>query len=244
MSLVAKNSKKEEKKSVFDPLYTLGITEEKSGSRFFPEYFILSKTAEAVNNLHSLYKVQREDKFGPSSQWEQDLYRSMFVFACAGLDACVKKLVEARLPQLVDLDPDVKKEFEKYIYRRTSSADWNKLLAATLADVNPRQMLINQWVESYTGESLQSLEQLCSVSNALQLDTNSLVLAREAELKDAFKARNQIIHEMDINMVFSGPRSTAHRTRIVRQYSIMAKYTILILNVAEEFFKSCRAQFS
>src|SRR5580692_11794145 len=71
---------------------------------FYSEYTVLSKTVDAVNSFHSLYTGLRVGKSGPSTHEQQDLYRAMLVFACAGLDVFVKQLVKKKIPQLVDRD--------------------------------------------------------------------------------------------------------------------------------------------
>ncbi len=206
-------------------LFTLKVVE-KDNSKFYPEYFVLTQAVEAVNTLDSLYGVQREGKKGPSEHWEQDLCRAMLVFACAGLD-----------------DPAVKIRFQKYVLGKMEDDGKIKasVLALALISDSPKDILLNTYLESFTGESLQSVQQLKNISEAFALPTKTLIKARQGKLDGAFAVRNSIIHEMDINVEKS--RSTGHRTRYQRTYPVLADHVKTVLKLAEDIFESCKEKF-
>ena len=90
------NTRSTAKKSA--AFYTISLLIEKESSIFYDEYNILSKTVESVNSFNALYKAGRSGaKGGPSTHEQQDLYRAVLVFACAGLDVFVKQLVKNKL---------------------------------------------------------------------------------------------------------------------------------------------------
>ncbi|MBI4088966.1 hypothetical protein HY415_02620 [Candidatus Kaiserbacteria bacterium] len=223
-------------------LFTLKVVE-KDNSKFYPEYFVLTQAVEAVNTLDSLYGVQREGKKGPSEHWEQDLCRAMLVFACAGLDVFLKQLIKLKLPELIEHDPAVKIRFQKYVLGKMEDDGKIKasVLALALISDSPKDILLNTYLESFTGESLQSVQQLKNISEAFALPTKTLIKARQGKLDGAFAVRNSIIHEMDINVEKS--RSTGHRTRYQRTYPVLADHVKTVLKLAEDIFESCKEKF-
>lgn len=129
-----------------------------------------------------------------------DLLRSMLVFACAGMDRSCKALVEDALPALAMMDTTVEEFMEKFATRFVSVG--NELrpdaIARLLLDpYSPREALIRAMVEDLTGDSLQSVDQLFKIWSALRLPNAYLTHNRDA-LREAFRARNAIVHEMDI----------------------------------------------
>jgi hypothetical protein len=101
------------------------------------------------------------------------------------------------------------------------------------------------YVESMTGESLQSVEELCKVSEASGLDTKTIFDGTKRNLlKDAFTVRNQIIHEMDITVSVESAKTSGHRTRRQRRADIMEKHTEAILDLAQELFLAYKNRFA
>ena len=153
-----------------DPLYLITLAPEKETSNFYPEHSIIVKTVDAVNNFYFLYKVGRIGTSGPSTHDEQDLYRAMLIFACAGLDVLVKQLTKTKLPHLMSRDVKVKEKFKEYVKRgiRKDERELLNALALALVDERPRDFLAREYIESLTGESLQSVEELRKVGEGTQ----------------------------------------------------------------------------
>lgn len=80
---------------------------------------------------------------------------------------------------------------------------------------------------SLTGDSLQSRDQLLKVAAHFAL-TQDDILAADKVTKEAFEARNQLAHEMDIDF------RAEHRRRD-RAYSDMVRWSENILHVARTF---------
>ena len=234
------------KKKAQKGFYTLSLTPEKDGDLFYPEYSILVKTIESVNNFYDLYKVGRRGASGPSTHEQQDLYRAMLVFACAGLDVFVKKLVKEKLPELIPVDQEVEKKFVEYAQKGLRD---EKVLSSTLAlalvSSVPRTVFLNEYIKSMTDDSLQSVEALCTVSRASGLDTKKIFnKTRIDSLREAFTVRNEIIHEMDINTDSkTSGRTTGHRTRRQRVSTAMEKHTQSILDLGQELLTAYKDKF-
>lgn len=215
--------------------YKASLEEEPSESQFFPEYSIILKTIDAVNSFNALYKTGRFGAKGPSTHEQQDLYRAMLVFACAGLDIFVKQLIKTKLIKLIDADKKANDKFREYVRRdlKKKETEMLNVVAFALIDKNPRNAFLNEYLDHLTTDSLQSVDQLCKVSEASGLETNKLFTnTKKLALKEAFHVRNEIIHEMDINVDNQTKRNTGYRTRRQRKAGIMEKHTKSMLDLA------------
>jgi len=238
----AKTTNQKEKTQA--PLYTLTI-KETVGSSFYPEYFVLTQSVQAVNLLNQLYWTQRKDKKGPSEQWEQDIYRAMLIFACAGLDVFLKRLIVLKLPTLIKVDEGIEKKFQEYVLsqmQRRGELTMSTLALALITE-HPRKVFLEAYVESFTGGSLQSADELERLSHAFALPTKQIIKGKRSKLDEAFKIRNSIIHEMDINVQDNGARGRGYRTRQQRKYEELAGYSKLMFELSEEIFVACKEKF-
>lgn len=227
--------------------YSVSLPVETEDSQFYSEFSIIVRTVDAVNSFHYVYKSWRTGaKGGPSTHAQQDLYRAMLIFACAGLDIFVKQLIKMKLSKLIGADKKAEAKFKEHVRRGLNKDDKEVLntVALALIDKNPRDIFLGEYLESMTSESLQSVEELCRVSEASGLDTKSIFGTEKRNLlKDAFTVRNQIIHEMDITLFYDGAKKTGHRTRRQRRADVMEKHTKAILDLAQELFLAYRSRF-
>ncbi len=161
----------------------------------------------------------------------------MLVFACAGLDFLVKQLLKTKLTRLIATDSGAKLKFKEFV-RRGLDKDPREIMnlaALIFTEESPRDLLLSEYIKSLTGDSLQSVEQLLKVSGASGLDQQAIFSRdRMNALKDAFIVRNQIIHEMDINV--DGPRDQGYRTRRQRRATEIEEYTKDILDLGHDLF--------
>lgn len=175
---------------------------------------MLQKAHEAATSFLDAFRNSRKGKGkGASTDAEQDLLRAMLVFAAAGLDAMLKELVQRALPVLLDKGIG-QKSFEGFVARRTEGPGPvdHKFLAAALASANARDHLIKAWLDDQTSGSLQSVEAVLKLTTNFDIDYRAIFPRHEQRenLKMAFEARNQIVHEMDLE--FSPTRSRHQRT--------------------------------
>lgn len=151
-------------------------------------------------------KAKRGNPRGVLTDQEQDILRAALVMCCAGLDGALKQAIRDSLQHLLEKDEQVRQGFEKFIRKRISGEDdavelfgGAKFLAQVLADSEPRERLIEEYIRQLTGESLQSAEEVMRTLAALGIDYKSLKLDI-ARLKEIFQLRNTIIHDLDIDL--------------------------------------------
>lgn len=185
---------------------------------------ILRYTIEAKNSLISTCdesRVARRETGGMTTTAEQDLLRAMLTFAAAGLDSILKRLIRDTIRILAKQDDKVQYELEKFTLRKlkgdSDESDvptGNKFLSIIISSQQPNKKLIDEYIKELTGSSLQSHQQLFKACNALGLEPNSVGLDRD-DLKDIFKTRNQIIHELDVHLESGRGRRTRRRDSMV-----------------------------
>jgi hypothetical protein len=149
--------------------YSVSLLAEVEDSQFYSEFSIIGKTVDAVNSFHWVYRSGRTGaRGGPSTHAQQDLYRAMLIFACAGLDIFVKQLIRTKLPKLISADKKAEAKFKEHVKRGLNKDDKAVLntVALALIDKNPRDIFLADYLDSMTSESLQSVEELCKVSDA------------------------------------------------------------------------------
>jgi hypothetical protein len=158
-------------------------------------------------SLFQAFELARKNRGRPrgmTTDQEQDILRAMLVMACAGLDAGLKQVIQDALPFLVQVSSTAQTGLETFVERqvRGEEADVGsnaKYLSKVLASSSPYRRVIDSYIDALTGDSLQSADQLFKAATALGLDPNALGLDRKL-LRPLFVARNQIIHELDIDL--------------------------------------------
>jgi hypothetical protein len=205
---------------------------------------IHNQTINAVSNFHGLYEAcQVPGKDGEEHlafPGEQDLLRAMLMFSCSGLDAVVKQLVQDTLGSVLKDDVGAQREFQKFVERRLkkggteegqdrmggSSLDL-RLVSELLVSFEPRAELIRALTRSLTSDSLQSRDQLLKVAAHFALTREDIMVSPDVT-KEAFDARNQIVHEMDIDLA-SGDQRRA------RSYETMVRWSDNIVGISSNF---------
>ena len=190
-------------------------------------------------SLFQAFELAHKDRGrrrGMTTDQEQDILRAMLVMACAGLDAGLKQVIRDALPLLVQTNSDAQSGLEKFVERqvRGEEADFGtnaKYLAKLLASSSPYKRVVESYINALTGDSLQSADQLFKAINALGLDPKPLRVDKGA-LKPAFEARNQIIHELDIDL--EGER----RKRLLRGMDEMIGWTDQILTLTRAIIEA------
>lgn len=224
--------------------YKISMNRVREIESFYPEFEIIQKTVDAINSFNSLYKVGRAGKKGgPSTHAQQDLYRAMLVFSCAGLDVLVKQLVKTKLLRLIDADKNAKEKFKEYVKTRVGKDALN-IVALALIDQNPKEIFLREYISSMVEDSLQSVPELMRVATNAGLDVKALFPSAKVNLlKEAFHVRNQIIHEMDITVSDGTGRTSGSRTRRQRVSRQMEKHTRQMLDLAQEILLAFQARF-
>jgi hypothetical protein len=234
------------RKKQFNNFYDAPLSIEDENSQFHVEYNVFLKTIEAVNSFYSFYKTDKGKNKGPSTHAQQDLCRAMLIFACAGLDVFVKQLIKTKLPKLIPVDNKAGSKFKEHVRRglKENIKEQLDMIALALIDQNPREMLLKEYLDGMTGESLQSVEELRKVAEASGLDSGKIIGKKDVKIKEVFNVRNQIIHEMDINVSEEDFKSRGRRTRRQRISNKMEKYTKIILDLIKEIFVAYKNKFN
>ncbi len=204
---------------------------------------IYNQSAEAVSNFDRYYVNSQRilEQSGKPVSGADELLRAMLLFACSGLDAVVKQLVQDALELILREDAGAQNEFRKFVERRIkrgSSDDADrlsvggsvvdsKLLAELMVSFDPRARLVAMLTRSLTSESLQSKDQLLKVAAHFALEAPE-VMDEPNVTKEAFDARNQIVHEMDVDLASGNARRS-------RDYAMMVKWSDNILNTSRRF---------
>jgi hypothetical protein len=197
---------------------------------------ILSKAYDACESFHVIFRqLQESAGHGVTTDSQEDTLRAMLVFACAGLDSAVKLLVRDALHSVIDSDSGAQANFTESVRRRLPDMDSSRdLLASVLTAPNPRVKLIERWTGDLLADSLQSVEQLSKVAAAFNTDVSGLF--DMAQLREAFRVRNQIVHEMDIDHA-AEPRTFPALPRRPRRREDMERLTAVVLGTGATFLQ-------
>jgi hypothetical protein len=195
---------------------------------------VFRQAEQAADKFFAVFQQFRQGSKGTSSHGEQDLLRAMLVFACSGLDAVVKQLVRDALPSVIDKDEGARLQFQKFIERKLKKGGDEKdrqldtgLIASVMAGRDPKKQLYDLLRADLTADSLQSKDQLLKVASYFAIQKDEVIKADDAT-KEAFAARNQIIHEMDVHL-------DGQKKRRQRATDKMVSYSETILAIAVDF---------
>lgn len=177
---------------------------------------------EAVRGLFDTLHILREkaandsDPRGRLSEEQLDQLRAGIVFTSAALDACLRGLLRDCLATLIAAGGAAEGAFTKYLFEGPLSGTLARSTKKAIAHADPRGQLIDMYVQSLAGSSLQSPTDLRKVRDALGLPdndgSNDLTDHRLDALEDFFAARNEIAHELDlVEPAGRGSRRRRHR---------------------------------
>ena len=184
--------------------------------------WIVESAHDTASSLLSAFHGQLKGAGAPTDE-QQDLLRAMLVFAGAGLDSSVKQAARDCLPALARNSDETREELEKFIEREIRASGGQRFLVQLLLHSNTEDEAITEFVNDQTRGSLQSVEELKRICKTIGIQAPKKI----DDLRPAFKARNAIIHEMDMNF------SAKNRNRRSRTRDQMVAWTNQMLEVAE-----------
>lgn len=207
--------------------------------------------------MNRLIKTDEEKSMrGNYAEPAVDSLRSALLFASAGLDVSLKRLVDHALPRLVDSDANVDAGFQKWATARIGSADGGVDLRA-LVDVllargrTGRETLINSWCKELTRDSAQSAERVRELAQALGVTDPAIrkrlepgKAGRRTTLQLAFEARNLIAHELDVTNPRAETRQPLERIREYRSKAKIAKWCVELLDVTQDIANDVAVRIS
>ena len=198
----------------------------------FSAYVILCNAQDTSASFLDTFVAVRKSRNarGTPTDEEQDLLRAMLAFASAGLDSLAKQLIRDALPKLIQRNSGANDMFKTFVERKLkSSGELNhRLLADVISDENPRTKLISLLVSELTSSSLQSTEEILRTAAHFDIPSNELTINPQT-LSEIFVARNQIVHEMDVDFL------QTNRNRRPRARQKMLDYTNEIFRVSSSF---------
>lgn len=106
------------------------------------------------------------------------------------------------------------KKYRKFVNDRLDKP--TTALREAISGLDPRNQLIDLYVEHLAGSSLQAPADLKNVRDALGIPAEEIPDASLEELGAFFAARNEIVHELDL-VDPSGRGSSSRRTRPLEQ---------------------------
>lgn len=181
---------------------------------------ILLAACDAANSFAELFVLVRKVTHakGMPSDEEQDLLRAMVVFAGAGLDSVVKQILRDALPVALARSAGAQAKFEEFVQKNLGHRPTDdgtvldaKFLSRILTSESPRAALLETLIGAMTADSLQSVPQLARACAYLGVDISNLGVDTR-QLAEVFKMRNQIVHEMDVQLG-AGPHKRRVRAR-------------------------------
>ena len=187
--------------------------EEPVSEEALPAFLVLLHAGDTAGSLLDAFDERtRQRGRGAPSEVDYDLLRAMLMFACAGLDSMIKHLIEEALPVAISHLEGAQKRFEEFVQSRVNHDAKGAWLGKILTTPDPRERLVEEFVSSLVAGSLQSREKILSVGQLFGLRMRALIDDPKS-LDEVFHARNQIGHEMDMDLFGQQRRSRRPRRR-------------------------------
>lgn len=208
---------------------------------------VFDRTEESVNHFFEIYNESGKGKTGAPPHSRQDLLRAMLVFSSAGIDVFLKQIIKDTLSAVIKSDADAQKMFIQFIERRLKKSSEDdkvivsqvdiqidiKLIAGAFGSNNTKEYLLKEYEKELVNNSLQSRDEIFRIAAAFAI-TSEKVLGKinAGNLKEVFSARNDVIHEMDIDF----NNTTASDTKKRKQEETI-KQCKVILEIMHNFLK-------
>ena len=194
---------------------------------------ILISLKNTIESFYTLYNSLDDDK----ETQKQDLLRAIILFSCSGIDSIVKQLVNDTLDYVIEHDEGAFNQFKNYTEKKlilkNESGINSKLFAELFTCGNPKQTLADALKKDLTSNSLQSADELLKVGSVFNIETANLVNGKKEheKLRKIFIVRNQITHEMDVDMTASDFKMRD------RTYKEIKDYYEFIVSFIEKFIE-------
>ena len=162
----------------------------------------------------------------------------MLVFASAGLDSMVKRIVEDALPSIIKQDAKARERLRDFVEGQLEKNEQPNytMMANLLVAESPVDEMTALLVGHLTDNSLQSVEELLRVASFFVIERGAII-ENPNGLRAVFRIRNEIIHEMDIDssLPSDADRAQAPVNLRPRERDDMVAATNQILEAADAF---------
>lgn len=184
----------------------------------------------------------------PSPGDHKELLRAMLVFASAGLDSMVKRTVEDALPSVIKQDAKARERLRDFVEGQLEKNEQPNytMMASLLTAESPVDEMTALLVQDLTADSLQSVQQLLRVASFFVIE-RSVIIKNLDDLRSVFRARNEIVHEMDIDSSRPSDADRAWRQDVnlrPRERDDMVAAANQILEAADAFLAAVDAKLA
>ncbi|TQN30212.1 hypothetical protein FHX37_0073 [Haloactinospora alba] len=185
---------------------------QRSWARYVATHQSVSGLFDTFNELRSAQKNPQ----GSIAERHRDLVRAAIVFTAAGMDTCLRTLMEDALGTLLSRDSKARGAFKGYVLdgNKRFGGNLTNTTKKAIAALDPQAELIGLYVQDTTAASIQSPSDLGRCRDALGLDSASLSDTKLRNHNDFFQARNEVAHELDL-IEPSGKGTRGRRHRVV-----------------------------
>lgn len=156
-------------------------------------------------------KDGKDRRGGRYSLTDQDILRAALVFSGAGLDRCLKHLLTDAVPVRLEASKGAMRAFRQHACEWQTSSPG--IVSKVLSAEDPRAEMLTCYVNDITGASFQSTSQLLNVRRQLGIDSSEVPDDMVDSLKPFFKARNEIVHELDFTRNGNGEIQRRKRSK-------------------------------
>jgi hypothetical protein len=196
--------------------------------------------------MNSLRKAaEGKSQKGRLTNEAQDCLRSALLFSGAGLDTALKRLVQHAVPLLVGIDPAVENQFQdfsrKRIQNKSDGVDPKELMLILMSEAkSPREVLLERWTYDLRSSSAQSADRVMELATACGVTDRPLkkrfqpTQKKTSLLEQAFVARNEISHELDVTEPAEGARKPLEQIRAYRKAETIQGWCQEILDVTQD----------
>lgn len=200
--------------------------------------------ASLIETTYPVLRSVRHGSRGRLTHAEQDLFRAAVVFAGAGVDAVLKEALRSCVPIQVASSSGAREKYLEFVTKHLQDgAEFHtRRLAELIVSESPGHSLRDSYIQSLTGSSLQSQQQVTSSLAALGLQDERDLFKDSRALNPLFRARNEIAHEMD--MTAAAVRDKNRRTRRERSLSSYVAMCHAGLNYCQRVLNALEAGLS
>lgn len=204
-----------------------GITPAQLSPRTVVAQRFLASAYDTVNDLLETLDIVRTHRKaiegrgskGALASNEEDLLRAALALAGAGLDSSLKRLVRDTLPLILN-DPEAPGSQELVAFAARQIGTQQVLdparLAILLLSTDPRQALIDSFIDELTGSSIQSVHAVHRIATIVGIPQKHDVRTAITGLRYAFVARNQVAHELDLQIPLGADDRQKRRRSMVK----------------------------
>lgn len=186
----------------------------------------LKATHESITQLLETVDVLQRNRGlngrGRPSTAQQDVMRAALALTTSGMESSMKQLVRDATPSLLERRPSNRAAYENFLREQLRSNGSSFSLERSVTSGDPTSDLVKFFVTERTSGSILSTKDLRRiVFDTLCISKRSVGEARLADLEPLLKARNHVVHDLDLlprESKGNGLNRRSHRRSTVVDY--------------------------